>query len=320
MNLRQYEIVFFFSKMALLFVCLTPWLAPVSFSQSAPQSPHEATTSDVREAAQHGDSGAQYRSAKAILDHHPGADDVRFALKLLHNSVAQGNPSAEFYLGYLYEHGQFVAQDYALAFENYQAAAQVHYPPAENNLGVLYLGGHGVAKDATKAFTWYLASAQHGDPVGQINLANLYYSGSGTSRNYGEAVRWLRASADAGLAEAQNSLAYFYFSGVVVQRDYAEAARLARLAAQQGLPGAETSLAYLYEQGQGVPLDYVSAYTWYSRAMGAGNQAAADRRKMLAQVMTRKQLDEANVRTSAVASQSREQSSPHTAPLSLVDH
>ena len=307
MSLRQHELLSFFSKIALRFVWLMAWLAPVSFCQSAPQSPRDATASDVREMAEHDDSGAQYRFAKAILAHHPGPDDVQVALMSLRDSVAQGNPNAEFYLGYLYEHGRFVAQDYALAFQNYQAAVQVHYPPAENNLGVLYLKGHGVAKDATKAFDWYLASAQHGDPVGQLNLASLYYLGSGTSRNYGEAVRWLRASADAGLAEAQNSLAYFYFCGVVVQRDYTEAARLARLAAQQGLPGAETSLASLYEQGKGVPLDYVSAYMWYSRAMDAGDHVAADRRKQLSQLMTRRQIDEANTRTSAVASQSKGQ-------------
>jgi TPR repeat protein len=317
MNLRQYEFVVFFSKTALLLLCFTPWLAPVSFSQSAPQSPRDATASDVREAAQRGDSGAQYRFAKAILDHNPGPDDVQFALKLLHNSVAQGNSNAEFYLGYLYEHGEFVAQDYPLAFQNYQAAAQVHHPPAESNLGSLYLHGQGVPKNLAKAFEWYLASAQHGDSVGQINLANLYCGGSGSPRNYNEAVRWLRAAADSGLPEAQNSLAYFYFYGLAVQRDYTEAARLVRLAVQQGLPGAETSLGYLYEQGKGVPLDYVSAYTWYSQAMGAGNQAAADRRKQLAQLMSRKQLDEAN---SAVASQSKEQSSLRTTPFSLVDH
>jgi TPR repeat protein len=118
------------------------------------------------------------------------------------------------------------------------------------------------------------------------------------------AFRWLRASADSGIPEAQNGLADFYF----VQRDYTEAARLVRLAVQQGLPSAETSLGFLYEQGKGVPLDYVSAYTWYSLAMAAGNQAAADGRKRLAQLMTRKQLDEANARTGAIASQSKEQS------------
>ena len=77
-------------------------------------------------------------------------------------------------------------------------------------------------------------------------------------------------------------------------QDYNEAARLVRLAARSGLPQAEASMGLLFEQGKGVPLDYVSADTWYSRAAAAGDHFSRDRRKQLAQLMTRKQLDEAN--------------------------
>jgi uncharacterized protein len=253
-----------------------------------------ATFSDLESRAERGDSGAQYQLATSILDQNPSPDDVQTALKWLRASAAQNNPNAVFCLGYLYEHGKFVTKDYSLAVRNYEIAVRVHYPPAENNLAFLYQHGQGVPKDLGKAFEWYRAAAQHGDPVGQYNLATLYYLGTSTPRNYTEAVRWLRASADSGLAEAENSLAAFYLNGVAVPRDYNEAARLVRLAVQKGLPGAETSLGFLYEHGKGVPLDYVAAYAWYSRAFAAGDSTSIDRRKQLAQIMTPKQLDEAN--------------------------
>ncbi len=63
---------------------------------------------------------------------------------------------------------------------------------------------------------------------------------------------------------------------------------------EKGLPAAATSLGFLYEHGKGVPLDYVAAYAWYSRAISAGDSASNERRKQLAQIMTRKQLDEAS--------------------------
>jgi TPR repeat protein len=255
--------------------------------------------SDLESRAEQGDSGAQYQLALSILDRNPSPDDVQTAFKWLRASVAQNNPNAAFYLGYFYEHGKFVPQGYGLAFQNYEIATRAHYPPAENNLAFLYQYGRGVRKNPGKAYEWYLAAAQHGDPVGQYNLAGFCYSGTGTSRNSTEAVRWLRASADSGLAEAENSLAAFYFYGISVQRDYTEAARLVRLAVQKGLPVAATSLGFLYEHGKGVPLDYVAAYAWYSRATTAGDTASNERRKHLAQIMTRKQLDEANALATA---------------------
>jgi uncharacterized protein len=264
--------------------------------RAVPQFPQALASvfSNLESRADRGDSGAQYQLARSILDRNPSPSDAQTALKWLRASAAQNNPNAAFYLGYLYEHGKFVPQDYGLAFQNCEIATRLHYPPAENNLAFLYQHGQGVPKDLGKAFEWYRAAAQHGDPVGQYNLATFYYLGTSNPRNYAEAVRWLRASADSGLAEAETSLAAFYFYGVGVPRDYTEAARLVRLAVQKGLPAAESGLGFLYERGKGVPLDYVAAYTWYSRAFAAGDSTSNDRRKQLAQIMTRKQLDEAN--------------------------
>jgi uncharacterized protein len=269
--------------------------------RAATQVPQEVASalSDIESRAEHGDSDAQFQLASSILNRSPSFSDVQTALKWLRASVAQNNPNATFYLGYFYEHGKFVPQDYGLAFQYYEIAARVHYPPAENNLASLYQHGQGVRKNFGKAFELYLAAAQQGDPVAQYNLAAFYYSGISTSRNFTEAVRWLRASADSGLAEAENNLAAFYFYGVSVQRDYNEAARLVRLAVQKGLPAAATSLGFLYEHGKGVPLDYVAAYAWYSRAIAGGDSSSNEHRKQLAQIMTRKQLDEASTLATA---------------------
>ncbi len=304
MNSRTYHSFSRFSQIAAFSV----FLAAVPFTHARPHSPQAAantksTVADLQAQAERGDSGAQYRYAKKLLSNHPSPADIESGLKFLRASVAQNNPNAEFYLGYLYEHGQFIAQDYGKAFQNYEAATQVHYPPAENNLASLYQHGQGVPKNEGKAFDWYLLAAQHGDPVGQINLASLFFSGVGVPRSEAEAFHWLRLSANSGLPEAESNLAYFYFKGVSVEKDYTEAARLVRLAAQQGLPSAQTSLGYLYEQGKGVPLDYVTAYTWYSRAIAGGDNSAASRRTELARIMTHHQLDSAAELITAYSSQ-----------------
>ena len=285
-----------------------------------PQFPQtlESRPADLASRAERGDPGAQYQLARSILDRDSSPEVVQTGLEWLRASAAHGNPSAAFYLGYLYEHGRFVNLDCSLAFRNYELAARAHYPPAENNLAYLYQHGLGVQKDLDKAFEWYLAAAEHGDPLGQYNLATLYHRGNGTRQDDAEAVHWLRVAADSGLPEAQADLAAFYLYGVAVKRDDREAARLIRLAVEQGLASAETGLGFLYEQGKGVPLDYVAAYSWYSRAIAAGDISSQDRRKRLAQIMTRKQLE------AAASLTAREAPAPPTssaiAAFSLRDH
>jgi TPR repeat protein len=293
MNSRQHHSRSYFQLSIFLFAALLILPCP-SGARAQTTQISGAQREALRARAESGESGAQYQFAKYVLEHNPSAEEVQSALKWLRASAAQQNPKAAFYLGYLYEHGKYVPQDYRLALQSYELAARVQYSPAENNLASLYEHGQGVPKDMNKAFEWYLASAKHGDPVGQINLATFYYVGLTTPSDSKEAVRWLQRSADSGLPEAQNNLAYFYFFGIGTRRDEAEAGRLVRLAAQTGLPGAETNLGFLYESGKGVPLDYVAAYSWYSRAIADGDSASAERRKALSRIMTHKQLDEAN--------------------------
>jgi TPR repeat protein len=321
MNSRSYHSCF--SVVAVLFAFLAGVSPkPTKAAPPSPQTPNAQAALDPPPFAERGNSAAQYRLARKLLAHNPSNDDIQAALKLLCASAAQNDRDAEFYLGYLYEHGQYVPQDFARAFKNYETAAQVHYPPAENNLASLYQHGQGVPQNDGKAFELYFLAAQHGDPIGQINLANLYIGGVGTPRNESEAVHWLRLSADSGLPEARNNLAYFYFKGIVVRRDYAEAARLIRLAAQAGDPQAQTNLGYLYEKGKGVPLDYVSAYSWYSRAISAGDNTGSERRSQLAHIMTHRQLDTASALITAYSSEGPLQPSrpTSTSKNSLFSH
>jgi len=294
-------------------ICLGQTSSPLS------QYPNYANV-DLLSLAQKRDATAQYLLATKILAHDPSPGEIESGIKWLRASAAQNKPEAQFYLGYLYEKGKFVPLDYALAFQNYRAAALMHYGPAENNLASLYQHGQGVPRNSAQAFQWYLASAQDGDPTGQINLATLYYRGEGISQDYEETVRWLRASAEAGCSHAQNNLAYFYFYGVVVQRDYVEAARLLQMAAQQNLARAQTNLANLYSHGQGVSQDYVAAFEWYSRAVAGGDKSAARSRENLARVMTKKQLDQAKAYLiSSPPEMTIDAAKPRTPTASLLD-
>src|SRR5277367_1878958 len=220
------------------FVLLAALFAAVQFRCAAQESPQKAgpslqaneSVSKLHSLAEHGDPVAQYMLADSYLHNYsttsnPTNEELQSAIKLLRASAAQGNASAEYRLGYLYEHGLDVSRDYEKARENYLAAAQQGHSSAENNLASLYQRGQGVPKNLAKAYEWYLSSAGHGNPVGQCNLASMYYLGNGIPRDYKEAARWFRAAADSGSADAQNSMGVLYYKGLGVTADYSEAAR-----------------------------------------------------------------------------------------------
>ena len=281
----------------LLLAIFGPLLA-VSSCFFAPRPQHipipASPISELASRADSGDSAARHELKEFLVSADPASPGYHQALSWLQSSASQNKPDAQFVLGYLYEHGKSLPLDFSKAAENYRSAALQGYSPAETNLGGLYHRGNGVPRDAATSFHWYQLAAQHGNRVAQQNLGTFYYLGYATPIDYVEAANWFRASAIQGFAEAQNSLAFCYLKGIGVPHDDEQAAHWARLAAEQGHPRSEALLAYLYEQGKGLPLDYVSAYAWYSRAVAAGDDSNLDRLKALSQIMTRKQLDEAN--------------------------
>jgi uncharacterized protein len=83
------------------------------------------------------------------------------------------NADAMFNLGWLYDNGHGVAQDYAKAREWYEKAAAKDNAYAMSNLGALFVNGHGVAQDYAKAREWYEKAAAAGDAKATARLDEL---------------------------------------------------------------------------------------------------------------------------------------------------
>jgi len=66
-------------------------------------------------------------------------------------------------MGYMYEMGQGVDQDYKQAFDWYQKAADQGSRYAENRLGEMYQTGEGVAKNNELAVNWFRKAADQGN-------------------------------------------------------------------------------------------------------------------------------------------------------------
>ena len=106
-------------------------------------------------------------------------------------AAEQGDASAQFNLGIMYDYGRGVTQDYAQAALWYRKAAEQGLAAAQYNLGVAYHEGQGVPQDYVQAAVWYRRAAEQGDAAAQFNLGAAYFDGQGVPQDYAEAYSWL---------------------------------------------------------------------------------------------------------------------------------
>ena len=96
--------------------------------------------------------------------------------------------------------------DYATAFRLWRPLADQGNASAQFNLGLMYDNGQGVTQNHAEAVKWYRLAADQGNASAQFNLGLMYAKGDGVPQNHAEAVKWYRLAADQGYAAAQNSL------------------------------------------------------------------------------------------------------------------
>ena len=121
--------------------------------------------------------------------------DYAGALRLLRPHARQGDPSAQFHLGLMYEFGDGVASDDAVAAEWYRKAAEQGLSDAQYNVAVLTYVGKGVARDHGQAAEWFRRAAEQGNAFAQNNLATMYSGGQGAARDLVLAHLWFDLAA-----------------------------------------------------------------------------------------------------------------------------
>lgn len=69
-------------------------------------------------------------------------------------AATQGHIGAQFRLGFLYERGLGVKQNFATAARFYHQAAHRNHPVAQHNLAILFAHGRGVKRNLQHAYGW----------------------------------------------------------------------------------------------------------------------------------------------------------------------
>ena len=103
-----------------------------------------------------------------------------------------GDPRAQYNLGWMNANGKGIPQDFQVAIAWYTQAAEQGYIHAQYNLANLYLRGQGVTQNDKLAFSWFIKAAEQGDAPAQYNLGRMYLLGKGDEKNILEARFWIK--------------------------------------------------------------------------------------------------------------------------------
>jgi TPR repeat protein len=144
-----------------------------------------------REAAEKGYVGSQYRLGYCYQTGHGVAQNFSTANKWYEKAANQGYADAQYKLGHSYRVGRGVLIDLATAIEWYKKAAGNGDGEAMQNVGWMYATGQGVKADAEQAYTWFLEAAKHGEIGAQVEIARRLREGDGVAKDLTGSYSWL---------------------------------------------------------------------------------------------------------------------------------
>ena len=185
-----------------------------------------------RQAAAQGDALAQYSLGYAYAHGAGTATNFDTAVAWWQKSAEQDQVYAQYALGQYYLRGEYPGDtnhvNHAEAARWYRRAAGRGYPPAMSTLGYMYQYGVGVGQDWTLALQWNRRAAEKGDPAGQDNLGQMYENGNAAlPRDLVQAYKWFWLSQQQGDAGGQHDAMEIELNHALTPEQIAEAKRMA---------------------------------------------------------------------------------------------
>ena len=156
------------------------------------------------------------------------------AMRAWYDLATAGDPQAQHNIGYLYEEGLGVAQQYDVAMDWYRRAADGGLAEAEHNLGMMYVEGRGAVKSWAQGLIYFRKAADKGLTESRYMIALSYFEGEGQIQNRRLAFEGFRETAIEGYADSQYMLSFMLLDGTDVKRRSAQAYVWAALALIQG--------------------------------------------------------------------------------------
>jgi TPR repeat protein len=195
------------------------------------------------------------------------AQDFVKAREWYAKAMANGDADAVARTGLLYELGLGVEKSYDKAAAYYQRAIATDSALGYAHMGYLYETGKGVPRDREKAAEHYRRGMEKGDYLAMTRLGFLFQLGRGVGKDEYKAVELYKLAVDHGQPLAMTRLGQMYNLGQGgVPQDHTKAMALIRESVRYNLPGAYAFMGFMYENGWETQQDYAEARKWYERA------------------------------------------------------
>lgn len=198
--------------------------------------------------------------------------DYATAAKEFRPYAENGQATAQYILGWIFQNGEGVARNDTEAMKWYAKAAEKGNADAQYALGAYYMSGP--ARDDAKAAHWLRKAADQDRAPAQYLLGYLLSRGEGVTHDDTESTNWYRKAAAKGYADAQYAYGLALGTGTGVAKDEIESNTWLAKAAEQGQVDAAYLLGWNREKGIGALPDYTEAARWYQKAVDANNGAA----------------------------------------------
>jgi TPR repeat protein len=141
-------------------------------------------------------------------------------------------------------------------------AAETGYAPAQYRLGYCYESGKGVEQNFSIANKWYAKAGEQGYVDAQYKLGHSYRTGRGTRIDLPTALNWYKKAASSGDRDAMSNVGWMYATGQGTKADQEEAYRWFLDDAKHGDPGGQLEVARRLNEGNGIHKDAVLSYSW----------------------------------------------------------
>lgn len=183
-------------------------------------------------------------------------------------------PDNYFSLGYLYDKGYGVKQDYDKALYWYEKAINLgNSSTAMNNVGFIYY----TRKDYSQAKYWFEKATAKGSAVGTFSLAYIYEYGLGVELDINKAIELYEKSANGGYVNAMFNLGLIYLNGTKTKGDPTKSKFWFRKAAEMGDAEAMVYLGESYLIGDSVMQNHDEAIFWFQKSCNAGFQKGCEK-------------------------------------------
>eukprot|EP01135_Chromosphaera_perkinsii_P000357 Nk52_evm4s78 gene=Nk52_evmTU4s78 len=222
--------------------------------------------------------------AKAYLLGYPLELDSEKALKYSQYLASRGNPTGQFFLGFMSAAGIGMNSSQAKALLYYTFASHGHDKFAKMALGFRYVYGVGVARNCEKGALLYSEVAADVAEIvskdGSLLIEKARLSAEedrirATSMSQEDIIQYYQYTADRGDVQAEVLMGQLYYQGGHgLRADPQKAFSYFHAASQNGNAEAMAFLGQMYMMGKGVQQNNLTAFQYFTAAASQGITAA----------------------------------------------